>query len=241
MLGFFVIKGKWGRIMEMSGADIIRCEKIISKITSSVLSKVLCKGYDEYNYINTFPWRNFRAHVETVLLKVFNTNCNKLITASKVKPQVYKMLSNFEQKNREATKKLQQINLEIKAKKEELEKLVLTNRNLLLQNTVPKLIDDFKMPPQPEIVPTREGTCLPNKPGIYFLYSDLLECVYVGKSVNLCNRLRLGNHQILKENHLISFVEIPICNLDYAEIFYMTCLRPSLNFNGKLIKTKENL
>jgi len=61
--------------------------------------------------------------------------------------------------------------------------------------------------PLPTFKPNKEGYSLPAASGVYFLWSrDEIE--YVGQAKKLCQRLRLGNHHILRPDHLISFVFI---------------------------------
>jgi len=91
------------------------------------------------------------------------------------------------------------------------------------------LLDMYPDVPHPTFMPHREGIGLPETAGVYFLWSgDAVE--YVGKATRLSNRLRLGSHHILREDHLISFVFADACNLDWTECFYIGALRPKLNF-----------
>jgi hypothetical protein len=78
-------------------------------------------------------------------------------------------------------------------------------------------------------------TKLPNTPGIYFIWDPTTELwAYIGKSVSLSSRCKLGNHHVLSEHHMVAFLEVDHDELDYAEIVYMALLRPYLNFGGRL-------
>ena len=80
-----------------------------------------------------------------------------------------------------------------------------------------------------KIRPTIEGCNIPATSGIYFLWNgDDIE--YVGQSVLLSNRLRLGSHHVLNERHKISFVYIEKKNLDFAECHYIGVTCPAFNF-----------
>jgi len=80
--------------------------------------------------------------------------------------------------------------------------------------------------------PSAHGKSLPPSSGIYFLWEgDIVK--YVGQSVRLNNRLRLGHHHILSAHHRISFVPIEVRMLDWAECHYIGLLRPSLNFGRR--------
>lgn len=82
--------------------------------------------------------------------------------------------------------------------------------------------------PAGSIRPSDTGAGLPEAPGIYFLWAgELVE--YVGQSIKLCNRVKVGHHQ-LRKDHLISYVELDARELTWAECWYIGALRPKLNF-----------
>lgn len=85
--------------------------------------------------------------------------------------------------------------------------------------------------PPPRIKPSKTGKGLPQAPGIYFVWQDdLVE--YVGQSVVLCNRAKLG-HERIRPGHRLSFVPIDRRDLDWAECWYIGKLRPILNFGSR--------
>lgn len=102
----------------------------------------------------------------------------------------------------------------------------LTERGLALQQ-----VDASGYPeiPDPSISPHKEGEGLPESPGIYFLW-DGNGIYYVGQSIKLSQRLRLGHHHILSANHRISFVHIERQQLTWAECYYIGLVRPKGNF-----------
>lgn len=90
---------------------------------------------------------------------------------------------------------------------------------------------NYPLVPPPTFVPDREGGGLPAAPGIYFLWSgDAI--VYVGRSVKLCQRVTLGTHHVLKQEHRISYVVLDERELTWAECYYIGVLRPIENFGA---------
>lgn len=98
----------------------------------------------------------------------------------------------------------------------------------------------IEYPPIPEanISPSKEGSNLPYVSGIYFLWNGG-QIEYVGQAKYLCNRLRLGNHHILNENHKISFVVVNAKQLTWTECYYIGVCRPQLNF-GRMASHYED-
>lgn len=70
---------------------------------------------------------------------------------------------------------------------------------------------------------------IPSVPGIYFLWENGI-VDYVGQSVCLKNRLRLGSHHVLHAEHQISFVQAHEVDLDWTECFYIGICKPDKNF-----------
>jgi hypothetical protein len=173
---------------------------------------------------------------------------NKIIAASKTKPSLDKAIKEISDKRKEARKalaaelkvarnRLKEINTAIASKAELLSRMQRWNADKLvciMENDA--MLKQFPTPPEPNIDPSPDGVNLPDRSGIYFLWSQIGSMwVYVGKSVKLSQRLRLGNHHILSEEHRIAFIEFDVTDLDYAEIVYMAILRPTLNFGGRLL------
>jgi hypothetical protein len=102
-------------------------------------------------------------------------------------------------------------------------------KEILNENPIQKFYPDA---PRGRIVPTRHGVGVPECPGIYFLWSGD-ECEYVGRSVRLGSRLRLGSHHVLTEDHRISFLPFEHDELAWVEYYYIGVMRPAKNF-GRL-------
>jgi hypothetical protein len=79
----------------------------------------------------------------------------------------------------------------------------------------------------------RNGTAVPNKSGVYFIWEGPL-VAYVGQSINLAQRLL--NHPQLQPDDKISYLLIDRSELFYHEAFYIGLCRPSRNGSGYCIK-----
>jgi hypothetical protein len=87
----------------------------------------------------------------------------------------------------------------------------------------------YPSPPPGLFSPNKDGLGFPAHSGIYFIWSgNIVE--YVGQSVNLASRLRLGNHHVIKPEHKISFLLFPKRDLTWAENYYIGALRCPLNY-----------
>lgn len=93
--------------------------------------------------------------------------------------------------------------------------------------------------PVPEITPHEDGFGLPEVSGIYFLWAEDGTLDYVGQSIKLNQRLRLGNHHILRGDHKISFLIFDQQNLTWAECYYIGILKPRLNFGMRRLNWDE--
>lgn len=83
--------------------------------------------------------------------------------------------------------------------------------------------------PKPTDSPTDAGGNLPRASGIYFIWKN--DCIeYVGQAKRLCDRVRLGSHHILRDDHMISFVLIEQRLLTWSERYYIGICKPQLNF-----------
>lgn len=90
---------------------------------------------------------------------------------------------------------------------------------------------EYPDPPPGIIRPTPNGTGIPKTSGIYFVW-ETGTIVYVGQSINMSNRVRLGQHESIRETDLLSFVPIGDCDLLWAECYYIGMLRPKRNRNA---------
>lgn len=81
------------------------------------------------------------------------------------------------------------------------------------------------------LTPLDNGFNLPASSGIYFIW-DGDKIVYIGKSINLAKRLKIGHHHILEKNHKISFLLFDKEFLTWAECFYIGIAKPYKNFGS---------
>lgn len=83
--------------------------------------------------------------------------------------------------------------------------------------------------PIPHLVPNIDGNGLPESPGVYFLWCNN-EVEYVGMSVRLNKRVRFPYHHVLRQDHLISFLNFEDQQAAFkAERWYIGLLQPKYN------------
>ena len=82
--------------------------------------------------------------------------------------------------------------------------------------------------PPPVIQVTKRPETIPPVSGIYFAWENGI-VAYVGQSINLLNRCRLGHHALM-EADMLSWVEIEGPQLNFAEGYYIGILKPTRNF-----------
>lgn len=80
-------------------------------------------------------------------------------------------------------------------------------------------------------VPWRTGDEIPLESGIYFLWRDS-KIAYVGQSVKLGNRVTMS-HDRTRDGDWVSWVFVPIEELDFAECFYIGTTMPPRNFGSR--------
>lgn len=90
-------------------------------------------------------------------------------------------------------------------------------------------------PPKP-ILPASDCISLPDRPGIYFVWSGD-RVVYVGQSIKLSSRCHLKRHDKIKDEDWISWLEMPAADLYFAECFYIGILQPERNSRFGVIPT----
>ena len=106
-----------------------------------------------------------------------------------------------------------------------------------LQSRCARGAPDYPEPPLPMIKPSTDGGDLPETSGIYFLCEGEM-VAYVGKAVNLRNRLRLGTHHALRATDTIAHLPFSPVELNWAESFYIGVLRPARNFGQNAFHRK---
>lgn len=85
--------------------------------------------------------------------------------------------------------------------------------------------------PSPMIHVTQHGDGLPEASGVYFVWHNGV-IAYVGQSVNLKGRARAG-HEYIQNIDMLSWLELPMAELDWAECYYIGTTRPPLNFRQR--------
>lgn len=183
--------------------------------------------------------------IRDALVSSIQEHCASVITAAKAHAQMLRADKRHKEKR---VKARAQLAAELKDARRRLRKLrnTITDTEQGLDRMVSERIQSAKafyaknlavcdegypaIPPA-SIYPDKEGTGLPLTPGIYFIWEgDAV--VYVGQSIRLGQRLRLGGHNILKPSHQISYLEIEPYFLTFAECYYIGVLRPFENFGN---------
>jgi len=91
----------------------------------------------------------------------------------------------------------------------------------------------IEMPNVPsEVIQLKQKPTLPQEPGIYFIW-DSFHVVYVGQSVCLANRVRIG-HPNIKNGDKASFLLWPEDDLSLTECYYIWRCKPERNREGKI-------
>lgn len=93
--------------------------------------------------------------------------------------------------------------------------------------------------PPPMFGASLDGLGLPCAAGVYFLWRDGTTVEYVGKSINLLNRVRLRSHHRLMDDHQISFLVFDPHDITWAECYYIGVLRPQINFGMRASHNKQ--
>jgi hypothetical protein len=193
----------------------------------------------------------YMTKVATILERVIKKNCEIIIeicsksdyTKRKIE-KVYKEIEEEEIKLRKkiaeklisARKRLKKLKYQVAEKQAELKKAEIRLNSIYKSISVHEICaasntSSLEYPPVPEplIKPHPYAHGIPEESGIYFIWSSGGELKYIGQSVNLSLRLRLGNHNKLRSDDLISFVLIPKELLLYAECFYIGVMKPTSN------------
>lgn len=90
-------------------------------------------------------------------------------------------------------------------------------------------LPEYPDPPPPMVKPRPDGIGMPIISGIYFVW-EKGEIVYVGQSIDLNARVRLGRrHHAVYEDDMLSFVQMDRNNLLWAECHYIGLLKPKRN------------
>ena len=228
---------------------VIPSKKRVEQIISDLSEKIIKRTVHSYLKTNVNGIKRIQGQLLFELSKICETQINKhcevILEAAKVKPgEIQKIIKLAKLINRRqmagdllgARKRLQDIKKEhianenkLKEKLEEV-RIAIESKNIIDSS-------DCKYPPAPfpTIVPSLDGIGLPAASGIYFLWDRGAKVEYVGKSISISSRVRLGKngyatgHHRLRDSDYISYVLLPEDELLYAECFYISKYRPTRN------------
>jgi hypothetical protein len=93
-------------------------------------------------------------------------------------------------------------------------------------------IEGYPDIPEPTQLACLKPTGIPRSPGVYFVWRDE-RIIYVGRSINLCQRVTLYHEKIQQGDH-VSWLEFCLPDLNFAECFYIGVARPYLNFSNTI-------
>lgn len=226
-------------------AEEQRLRQIVYESVSKAILRLIRE--ETFRKYEGSQWRNFQNKIEQIFSSVLNKRVNEILKAAKVKPSVGDALRVLAEKRKEARKKLagelkdaRNKLKEIKAELNESSKKLSKIQSSCSTNITGRFEVILPNPCDAKIKPSEAEELLPNGPGLYFVWDPELELwAYVGKSVRLSARCKLGTHHIIKDHHRIAFIEMDNDNLDYAEVVYMAILRPILNFGGRFYNKGE--
>jgi len=136
----------------------------------------------------------------------------------------------IEQKERELKRWVESEIDKLKAREDAIE---IRHKELRELQTIIDSSQHYQDVPKPMMFLPRNvnDSGVPAEQGIYFAWDKSREVVYVGKSINLKNRLKPSHHK-LYQGDLVSWIvlpDIPAAMLGYHECYYIGCLRPLRN------------
>lgn len=90
-----------------------------------------------------------------------------------------------------------------------------------------------EMPPVPAPMVTKEeiGEFEHSFAGVYFVFDQMKQVVYVGESSDIPCRIR--NHERVNAGEMVAWIELPPHDRFFAELFYIWATRPSRNREGR--------
>ena len=151
-----------------------------------------------------------------------------LLDAARLPPRVRKWEVEIDKKMDEMSEMFSARRRKYNAEIKELKKQALKARSLISDLSVKF---EYRDVPDPICPATDDGESLPDGPGVYFVWR-MDRVVYVGQSVHLCKRANL-KHERIQHGDLLSWLEVPMWELDFAESFYIGICRPRMNFGKK--------
>lgn len=159
-----------------------------------------------------------RWEAERAIENAFDKHFKSLVTAIRLPPKVRNWEAEIRRQTEEARNATEASRKELAAAKHEYREMM---RGLTMKSEYPDV-------PDAVCAPSYDGTPLPEQSGVYFVWSKG-RVVYVGQSIRLCQRAKIGHERITVEDQL-SWLEFPVAMLNFAEAFYIGVTRPVRNF-----------
>lgn len=144
-------------------------------------------------------------------------------------PSQFNIQAAIHRENQEWARKIKNIEDEFRAKfQNKVDQKLKQIRSFPIDSVTSSQYPDVPLPTYPV---TKTGEKLPLEAGIYFIWDGEV-CEYVGQSIKIANRVRLGHPKILTTDK-ISYLKFDISELNFAEAYYIGIMRPRRNFIGE--------
>ena len=222
---------------ELTKAETSRAAVLLTAVAKAAIAKLKREADMGWHYTKLY------RYIDDIISKTITRECDKILKAAKTKPMQFDAALKAKETKAKARKELAD---ELRSARNQLQRLKVKIRNAdaLAKSKVQKYIAmewesaplcnliagcSYPEVPRDFFEPTKEGLEIPARPGIYFLWNGS-DIEYVGQSINMSQRLRLGNHHILREHHRISFLLFDATELTWAENYYIGALRAPLNY-----------
>jgi hypothetical protein len=220
--------------VKITPADLRRAESILKNAVREGWAAVAT-----YEPRRPFSTSRLGSLYEGILDRVIRNRCAKILEAAQITPRFINFQEELraQKKHVRAEMKVERLSARTQLAKELLQARArlsaLRSRITALQfcETTAEANNKYPSPPAPTVRAHKDGVGLPSGSGIYFLWNEG-QIAYVGQSICLIKRLRLGNHHAMIDGDEISYVEMEREKLTWAECFYLGALSPPRNFGG---------
>ncbi len=227
----------------LSGAEIVRTDRVLTDIFGNILRSVYRKLMSNDRW-NDWHYTRLRRELEYICDDKIKQHCKLIEKAVLNKPAIFKAMDDLS-KLKKTTR--QEIATELKSARKQLTKLkkeisFLGNKKISLEGFADQsYVCLYPSLPAPIVLADIDGAGVPNISGVYFVWDNGV-IAYVGQSINLAARLHLGQHHQIKDGDWISWVAIDKYELDWAESFFIGSLRPVRNFgrSASYVKYKKS-
>ncbi len=162
-----------------------------------------------------------RWEAERAVEKTLDKHFDSLLTAMRLPPKFRKWEAEIRQQ-------VDSVRLATEASRKELATAKREYRDMMRGLTTKS---EYPEVPESICAPSDDGSPLPEQSGVYFVWSDG-RVVYVGQSIRLCQRAKIG-HERIKADDRLSWLEFPVLMLNFAEAFYIGVTRPVRNFGSR--------